>query len=107
MEIGLRQAWLFLGFCDNRSTPPYESRLYLDTGWCIEAGFRVRGTADDGVTWLTAGFTLNGATIAEAHVADDGTLLLATTDQRSLIAAGQPDATPVGEPWWLSGSPSR
>lgn len=107
VEIGLRQAWPFLGFCDNRSTPPQENRLYLDTEWCIEAGSRVQGTAADEATWLTAALTLNGATIAEAHVADDGTLLLTMTDQRSLVASGQPGAAPVGEPWWLSGSSFR
>lgn len=107
VEIGLRQAWPFLGFCDNRSTPPQESRLYLDTEWCIEAASRVQGTAADEATWLTAALTLNGATIAEAHVADDGTLLLTMTDQRSLVASGRPGAAPVGEPWWLSGSSSR
>ncbi|MFI7027052.1 hypothetical protein ACIBMZ_30600 [Micromonospora sp. NPDC049900] len=107
MEVGFRQAWLYLGFCDNRSTPPQKSRLYLDTDWCVEAGSRVRGTADDEATWLTAALTLNGATIAAAHVADDGTLLIATTDQRSLVASGQPEVAPIGEPWWLSGSSSR
>lgn len=106
MEIGFRQAWPFLGFCDDRSTPPAERRLYLDTDWCIEAGSCVRGTAANEATWLTAALTLNGATIAEAHVADDGTLILAMTDQRSLVASGQPEAAPVGEPWWLAGSSS-
>ncbi|WP_327039678.1 hypothetical protein [Micromonospora maris] len=107
VEVGLRQAWPFLGFCDNRSTPPQESRLYLDTDWCVEAPELVRGTVDDEAAWLTAALALNGTTIAEAQVTDDGTLLLATTDQRSLVASGQPQSAPVGEPWWLSDVPSR
>ncbi|MGW0506124.1 hypothetical protein [Micromonospora sp. NPDC003241] len=106
MEVGVRQAWLFLGFCDNRPTPPQESRLYLDTDWCIEAASRTQGTAADDASWLTAALILHGATIAGAHVTDDGTLLLATTDQRSLIVTGHPEATPVGEPWWIFRSPS-
>jgi hypothetical protein len=38
VEIGFRQAWPFLGFCDNRSTPAVEIRLFIDASWTIEAG---------------------------------------------------------------------
>jgi hypothetical protein len=82
VEVGYRQAWPFLGFCDNQPTPPQETRLSIDASWTIEANPSVAGSASDDVTWLTAATAFNGTTIDTARVGDDGSIRL-TTDSGS------------------------
>jgi hypothetical protein len=61
VEVGFRQAWPFLGLCDNRPTPAQETRLYIDTSWTIEANVSANGGgANDDIAWLTAAVALNG-----------------------------------------------
>ena len=45
VEIGYRQ-FPFLGFCDNRPTPSWEARLYIDTTWSISGVQTVSGGVD-------------------------------------------------------------
>jgi hypothetical protein len=78
VEIGFRQAWPFLGFCDNRPTPAQEARLYIDASWIIEVATSASGRADNDIAWLTAAIALNGRTIDAARVCDDGSLSLTT-----------------------------
>ncbi|WP_433788771.1 hypothetical protein [Actinoplanes sp. CA-252034] len=103
VEIGYRQAWPFLGLCDNRPTPAQETRLYIDTAWRIEATSSVDGHADDDMAWLTAALALNGRAIDTARVNDDGSLLLTTGSGAVLVVSGEPDQSTGGEAWWLTG----
>jgi hypothetical protein len=102
-EVGFRQAWPFLGFCNNRSAPPQETRLYIDASWAIEANPSVTGSANDDVTWLTAAAAFNGTTIDTARVEVDGSMRLTTDSGIALVVSGEPEPWTVGEPWWLSG----
>jgi hypothetical protein len=103
VEVGFRQAWPFLGLCDNRPTPAQEARLYIDASWTIEATTSTAGSADDDITWLTAAAALNGTTIETARVEDDGSLRLTTDAGITLVVSGEPEPATVGEPWRLSG----
>ncbi|WP_146246813.1 hypothetical protein [Actinoplanes xinjiangensis] len=103
VEIGYRQAWPFLGICDNRPTPAQEARLYIDTAWRIEATSFVEGHADDDMAWLAAALDLIEGTINAARVDDDGSLLLTTGSGAVLAVSGEPDPTTIGEAWWLTG----
>ncbi|WP_030440365.1 hypothetical protein [Actinoplanes subtropicus] len=102
VEIGIRQAWPFLGLCDNRPTPNQETRLYIDASWAIEAADSAGGSADDGIRWLTAATVLNGRTIDAARVNDDGSLRLTADPGIALVVSGEPEPYTVGEPWRLS-----
>lgn len=75
VEIGFRQAWPFLGLCDNRPSSAQETRLYIDASWTIESTTSIGGSADD-IAWLTAAMALNGRTIDTARVDDNGSLRL-------------------------------
>lgn len=35
IEIGERQAWPFMTFCDNNATPSLEARLYIDSAFTL------------------------------------------------------------------------
>lgn len=101
VEIGVRQAWPFVGFCDNRSTPPTERRLY------IEAGIEVRpvreaATGDSLFTQLVALSVLNGLTVTSTEVDDDHTLHIFFTEEGVLIINGEPGPETSIEPWWVS-----
>lgn len=102
VEVGFRQAWPFLGLCDDRATPAQEARLYIDAPWAIEAAVPVGGGAHDDIAWLTAAVALNGRTVDNAQVDDDGTLRLTTDDGLVLVVSGQPKPYTVGEAWRLS-----
>jgi hypothetical protein len=103
VEVGFRQAWPFLGLCDNRPTPAQETRLYIDASWTIEAAKAVSGGADDDKAWLTAAVALNGRTIDNVRMDDDGTLRLTTDCGFALVVSGEPEPYTVGEVWRLSG----
>ncbi|MEV6303668.1 hypothetical protein AB0M02_29955 [Actinoplanes sp. NPDC051861] len=103
VEIGIRQAWPFLGICDSRPAQARETRLYIDAEWAIELITRTTGGADDDRAWLTAAVVLNGRTVESARVEHDGCLRLATDSGHNLVISGQPQPYTVGEPWRISG----
>jgi hypothetical protein len=100
VEIGIRQAWPFVGFCDNRPTRSRETRLYIGTGWSI--GEAAADDADDDERWLLAAYGLNGASVMGEHVEIDGALNLEMDDGRTLVVSGQATTSTGGEPWWFS-----
>ena len=73
VEVGVRQAWPFLGFCDNRGASSRETRLYLDAFWSIDGE---PGSAADTQHWLVSADALNGLTVSDATVESGGTLRL-------------------------------
>jgi hypothetical protein len=103
VEIGVRQAWPFVGLCDNRPTPAQETRLYIDASWTIEATTSTSGGAEDDIIWLTAAAALNNTTIDTAWIDEDGRLHLTTDSGLTLAVSGKPESYTTGEPWRLSG----
>ncbi|ANS78010.1 hypothetical protein SGUI_0614 [Serinicoccus hydrothermalis] len=100
VEVGIRQAWPFLGFCDNREAPSKEARLYLDASWSIndERGPRSGATED----WLVAADDLNGLTVSRATAESDGRLRLDFTGGATLSISAEVASASSGEPWWMS-----
>jgi hypothetical protein len=103
VEIGVRQAWPFVGLCDNRPTPAQEARLYIDASWTIEANTSASGGAEDDIMWLTAAAPLNNTTIDTAWIDEDGRLHLTTDSGLALAVSGDPEPYTTSEPWRLSG----
>ena len=67
VEIGIRQAWPFVGFCDNRPTRSRETRLYIDATWSID-------DVEDDDRWLLTAARLNGVNVVRTYVGTDGSL---------------------------------
>jgi len=61
-----------------------ETRLFIDTSWTIEAANLVTSSADDDLAWLAAAVALNGETIEDVRVDDDGTQHLTTAAGHAL-----------------------
>jgi hypothetical protein len=88
--------------CDNRSSPAQEVRLYIDATWSIETP-SLTTDSDDDMAWMTAALALNGDTIDDVRVGDDGALRMTTASGLSLVISGEPESHTVGEASWLSG----
>lgn len=100
VEVGMRQAWPFVVFCDNRPTPPTETRLYIDAQWTIN---QTTDAADsDGTTWMTSALEINNSTVTNVLLDADHNLRIETADGDSLTVSGEPARTTVREPWWLA-----
>lgn len=100
VEVGVRQAWPFLGFCDNREASSKETRLYLDASWSIDAE-PGRGAADTR-DWLAAAEALNGLTVSDAVAQSGGALRLVFACGAALSVSGETTTESSGEPWWLA-----
>ncbi|WP_139977243.1 hypothetical protein [Nocardioides litoris] len=98
VEVGVRQSWPFVGFCDARPTPVVESRLYLDAPWSVD-GTEHRATDD--AAWLAVAGGLGGLTVTAATTDPDGSLVLRLDDVVLRVSGTADDAT-TGPPWWLS-----
>jgi hypothetical protein len=90
VEVGSRQAWPFVGFCDNAPTPPVETRLYIDTDYEVV-----------GVDGLPA---LMGLTVSSAGVGPGESLAIVFAEGAKLVISGDANATTTGDVWWLGRS---
>lgn len=99
VEVGMRQAWLFLTFCDNTGESLTETKLYLDTSWTLGAdAFDLdAGDLESGLVLLCG---LINQTVADAKLLPDGGLLL-TFDDGQLEISGTGTAATTHENWWL------
>ena len=101
VESGVRQAWPFIGFCDNRPDEALEFRLYIDAPWSLLD--RRPQEASDTQAWMKVADAISGLTVETAVVTGDGSLRLSFVDQATLEVSGQAGAATVGEPWWFAG----
>ena len=85
VEVGERP---FVGFCDNRTTPPTEVRLYIDSEFQVLGG----GTLLD----------LMMLTVEGTEVGIDASLRVLFDGERTLTISGTPSADTVGDVWWLA-----
>ena len=86
VEVGERQVWPFLTFCDNRTTPPTEIRLYIDTDYSVD------GSGD------LAGLMMREVSAARV---DGAALRLELTDA-SLVVSGRANNQTSHDVWWLA-----
>jgi len=98
VEVGTRQAWPFIGFCDDRGIKSTEFRLYIDAPWTIGD---TTGDADSHDTWMVSALEINNRTVSNVLVDAGSNLRIVFLDAPSVTVSGEPTATTVGDPWWL------
>jgi hypothetical protein len=101
VEVGVRQAWPFLTFCDNERTPARETRLYIDSSFRLDSGAPsfVDGDPDPAVTAL---LDLNGLTVTDLAVSRHNELRLVFDDgQSTLIIDAAAREFTAQDIWWL------
>jgi hypothetical protein len=74
-EVGLRQAWPFVAFCDSHPSATSEIRLYIDTTFRLEPGRRVfeDGDAERAAAEL---LDLSNRTLTDVQTKEANELLL-------------------------------
>ncbi|GAT88428.1 hypothetical protein J2T10_002758 [Paenarthrobacter nicotinovorans] len=98
VEVGTRQAWPFIGFCDDTGNKAREFRLYIDARWTMgDKG----GDADSHETWMISALETNNRTVSKVQVDAESNLRIDFFNATSLAVSGEPTATTVGDPWWL------
>jgi len=96
-EVGVRQAWPFLQFCDNNATPAREVRLYLDSPFEVGPPDAVPTRADPVDRLLKVN------NLPVDHVRREGLrLAIDFAGGTSLVISGEPSPTTTGDVWWLS-----
>jgi hypothetical protein len=101
VEVGVRQAWPFLTFCDNAHTPPRETRLYIDTTFRVGSSPRTfaEGDPEAAVAEL---LELNNRSVTAVAVDANGELRLVFDGGQSiLVVDAAPQAFTGGDAWWL------
>jgi hypothetical protein len=93
VEVGERQAWPFVQFCDNSPTPPREVRLYIDTDFevCHASG---ADTSTEGLLALNM--------LAVTRVTEDDGLRVTFDNGSELTVSDAARPTTVGDVWWFS-----
>ena len=100
-EVGVRQAWPFLTFCDNGTAPANEVRLYIDTTFRIDAGPVAFGDGDPEPA-AAALLDLIDRAVTDVQLATTNELIM-TFDggERVLVVAGESAHFTTGDIWWL------
>ena len=98
VEVGERQAWPFMTFCDNEPTPSREIRLYIDTELTLN-GSRVWSSPEDSVAVHL--LSLNNLAVIAVDV-KAAELSLTFDGGNLLVVAGVAAAWTTGDLWWLS-----
>lgn len=103
VEVGERQAWPFVQFCDNAPVTPREVRLYIDTRFefHLHTGEVHRYVASDAGPAMLDLLELNHLAVTNAAVETSG-LCLTFDDGRMLKVAATAEPTTIGDVWWLS-----
>lgn len=96
VELGERQAWPFIQFCDNRPTPSREVRLYIDTVFDVFLPAVVK--VEDRLHRLLA---LNNLTVGAVEVRGPG-LDVSFTDGSRLTISEEAQSWTTGDIWWLT-----
>jgi len=81
VEVGVRQAWPFLTFCEDGRTPPRETRLYIGTSFRLASAppSFVDGDPDQAVAAL---LELNNRTVTDVAVNEENELCLVFDEVR-------------------------
>jgi hypothetical protein len=93
VEVGERQAWPFVQFCDNSPTPSREVRLYIDTHFEVRPATAPIGSIES----LLA---LN--MLAVTGVTDDEGFRVTFDGGSELTISDTAGPATTGDVWWLS-----
>jgi hypothetical protein len=100
-EVGLRQTWPFVAFCDSHPSATSEIRLYIDTTFRLEPGRRVfeDGDAERAAAEL---LDLSNRTLTDVQTKEANELLLSFDGgDRVLVIAGTAATFTTHAGWWL------
>lgn len=101
VEVGIRQAWPFVTFCDSDPSATSEIRLYIDTTFRLEPG---RKGFEDGDAERAARelLDLNNRTVTDVQTSEANELLLSFDGgERVLVIAGTAASFTTHDVWWL------
>jgi hypothetical protein len=99
VEVGIRQAWLFLTLCDNSSTPPEEVRIFLDANWTLGPAHFDLDADELEAGLLTLCGLVNGALASPASMAG-ANLVLDFGERGQLEVDGRGAAATTHDVWW-------
>ncbi|MGY2010751.1 hypothetical protein ACW9HC_27540 [Nocardia gipuzkoensis] len=109
VEIGIRQAWPYLTFADNRDGAfPQEVRLYIDSSFTVMPDPAVLGSGeedDEKLRLLRLAEVLN-LTVHDVTVDDDGSLMVSFHDNVRLRVSGHSPLWTTHDVWWLGSYPA-
>jgi hypothetical protein len=97
VELGERQAWPFMTFCDNEATPSRETRLYIDTEFTLNGALAWSSGDQAAVIEL---LPLNGLVVVAVEV-NGAELSLTFNDGTRMVVAGVAATWTTGDVWWL------
>lgn len=100
VEVGVRQAWPFLTFCDNRPTPEEERRLYIESGIKVTPPTDITAYNPLSTQWQAL-CVLDGLVVSSVDVSPDANLRIGFETGESLVVFGEQDAPASGPPWWV------
>jgi hypothetical protein len=91
IEVGQGQVELFVTFCNNRSTPPRQTRLYMDCDFQIESGGRSELTQLISHNHPLAHLSvLSNLTVNESHVTAAGEVIIRLGDDVVFTVINRP-----------------
>ena len=97
VEVGERQAWPFITFCDNESTPSREARLYIGADFMVnESAWQPPGEPESAIQLLP----LNNRRVVAVEEGD-GALSIVFDGGNRLTVSGVASASTVGDVWWV------
>jgi hypothetical protein len=101
VEVGLRQAWPFLAFCDNAPTSHRETRLYIGTTFRVGSSPQTfaDGDPDPAVAQL---LELNNRTVTDVAVGPDNELRLVFDGGESTLTVDAVRRDFSNDIWWLA-----
>jgi hypothetical protein len=103
VEVGVRQAWPFLTFCDPDGAGDTEVRLYIDTEFRLEPGGR-HFSDGDSERATVALLDLNNGTVTGVERHDDcGLVVRFDGNDPTLSVSGTGAAFTTQDVWWLAG----
>ncbi|MGK8502883.1 hypothetical protein [Nocardia asiatica] len=104
VEIGIRQAWPYVTFADNRDgASPQEVRLYIDSSFTVIPDPAVLGSReedDEKLRLLRLAEVLN-LTVRDVTVDDEGSLMVSFHDNVCLRVSGHSSPWTTHDVWWL------
>jgi hypothetical protein len=101
VEVGVRQAWPFLVFCDNAPTSPRETRLYIGTTFRVGSSPQsfADGDPDPAVGQL---LELNSRTVTDVAVGPGNELRLVFDGGQSTLTVDAIRRDCSNDIWWLA-----
>ena len=100
VEVGVRQAWPFLTFCDNAPTPPVERTLYIESWIEVVPATEIVPGESLRTQWQAL-YVLNGLTVESIDVRGDSDLHVGFTTGEKLTVGGEQGPDASQPPWWI------